>query len=135
MARARQDADLLFRRVGITFNVYGDEAGAERLIPFRFNPADPARIGVATLGGRTASEGGRSQCFLQDVYHDRRIIEAGVIPADLIYQNPQYRPELTGVHMPHNVWAHISGVDIVRAGQGEFMCWRTTCVCRRGSPT
>lgn len=120
MARARQDADLLFRRVGITFNVYGDEAGAERLIPFdlipRILPASEWQLLEAGLRQRVAA----LNAFLQDVYHDRRIIEAGVIPADLIYQNPQYRPELTGVHMPHNVWAHISGVDIVRAGQGEF---------------
>ena len=58
--------------------------------------------------------------FLQDIYHDQRIIEEKIVPADLIHQNGQYRPELHGVKLPHDVWAHISGIDIVRAEKGEF---------------
>lgn len=120
MTRARQDADLLFRRVGITFNVYGDEAGAERLIPF-----DPIPR-IIPAGEWAQLERGLRQrvqalnAFLEDVYHQRRIIREGIVPADLIYRNPQYRPELNGIEMPHRVWAHISGVDLVRAGAGGF---------------
>ncbi|NBT35202.1 MAG: circularly permuted type 2 ATP-grasp protein [Betaproteobacteria bacterium] len=120
LSQARQDADLLFRRVGITFNVYGDEAGAERLIPFdlipRILPSNEWSILEKGLRQRVAA----LNAFLQDAYHGRRIIEAGVIPADLIYCNSQYRPEMTGLQVPREVWAHISGVDLVRAGEGEF---------------
>lgn len=120
LSRARQDADLLFRRVGITFNVYGDEAGAERLIPFdlipRILPAQEWQQLERGLRQRVAA----LNAFLQDVYHEGRIVQEGLIPADLIYQNAQYRPEIHGVKMPFDIWAHISGVDLVRAGQGEF---------------
>jgi uncharacterized circularly permuted ATP-grasp superfamily protein len=120
MERARQDADLLFQRVGITFNVYGDEAGSERLIPFDLIPrilpwSEWQRI-EAGLRQRVQA----LNAFLQDVYHAHRIVEAGVIPADLVFRNAQYRPEMTGVTVPRQVWAHIAGIDIVRAGAGEF---------------
>jgi uncharacterized circularly permuted ATP-grasp superfamily protein len=58
--------------------------------------------------------------FIHDIYHDQDIIRAGLIPADLILRNAQYRPEMVGVSLPRDIYAHISGVDIVRAGQGEF---------------
>lgn len=120
LTRSRQDADLLFRRVGITFNVYGDEAGAERLIPFdlipRILPSQEWQQLERGLRQRVAA----LNAFLQDIYHDGRIVREGIIPADLVYQNPQYRPEIHGVKMPFDIWAHISGVDLVRAGQGEF---------------
>jgi len=99
--QARQDADLLFQRVGITFNVYGDEAGAERLIPFDLIP----RI-LPWQEWQRLEDGLRQRvqalnAFLQDVYHAHRIVEAGIIPADLVFQNAQYRPEMTGIALPH----------------------------------
>jgi uncharacterized circularly permuted ATP-grasp superfamily protein len=121
LERARQDADLLFRRVGITFNVYGDEAGAERLIPFDLIPRMLSGSEWATLERGLQQRVQALNAFLEDVYCEGgRIIQEGIVPAELIYQNPQYRPEIAGIRLPHKVWAHISGVDIVRAGQGEF---------------
>ena len=120
LASGRQDADLLFRRVGITFNVYGDQEGAERLIPFDLIPRILTAAEWATLERGLAQRVNALNAFLQDIYHDQRIIEEKIVPADLIHQNGQYRPELHGVKLPHDVWAHISGIDIVRAEKGEF---------------
>jgi uncharacterized circularly permuted ATP-grasp superfamily protein len=58
--------------------------------------------------------------FLRDVYHEQRILDAGVIPRELILHNEQYRPQMRGVHLPGDTYAHIAGIDIVRAGAGEF---------------
>jgi len=120
LASSRRDADLLFRRVGITFNVYGDQEGAERLIPFDLIPRILTAAEWATLERGLAQRVNALNAFLQDIYHDQRIIEEKIVPADLIHQNSQYRPELHGVKLPHDVWAHISGIDIVRAEKGEF---------------
>ena len=120
LASSRQDADLLFRRVGITFNVYGDQEGAERLIPFDLIPRILTAAEWSTLERGLAQRVNALNAFLQDIYHDQRIIQEKIVPADLIHQNSQYRPELHGVKLPHDVWAHISGIDIVRAEKGEF---------------
>jgi uncharacterized circularly permuted ATP-grasp superfamily protein len=118
--RKRAEADLTFRRVGITFAVYGDDAGTERLIPFdtipRIIPAAEWKKMEAGLIQRVKA----LNMFIHDIYHDQNIIKAGLIPAEQIYKNAQYRPEMQGINVASDIYAHIAGVDIVRAGQGEF---------------
>jgi len=118
--RKRAEADLMFRRVGITFAVYGDDAGTERLIPFdivpRIIPAGEWRQLQTGLVQRVKA----LNMFIHDIYHDQDIIKAGIIPAEQIYRNAQYRPEMQGISVASDIYAHIAGVDIVRAGQGEF---------------
>jgi uncharacterized circularly permuted ATP-grasp superfamily protein len=128
MASRREEAEVIFRRVGITFAVYGDKdadgSGTERLIPFdlipRIIPAQEWRSMEAGLVQRVTA----LNRFIHDVYHGQEIIKAGVIPADQVFQNTQFRPEMMGVHVPGDVYAHIAGVDIVRApnasGAGEY---------------
>lgn len=118
--RKRAEADLIFRRVGITFAVYGNDAGTERLIPFdiisRIIPAAEWAHLKAGLTQRVQA----LNMFIHDIYHDQNIIKAGVIPAEQIFRNAQYRPEMQGISVASDIYAHIAGVDIVRAGQGEF---------------
>ena len=118
--RKRAEADLTFRRVGITFAVYGDDAGTERLIPFdtipRIIPAAEWKQLQTGLVQRVKA----LNMFIHDIYHDQNIIKAGIIPAEQIYRNAQYRPEMQGIKVVSDIYAHIAGVDIVRAGQGEF---------------
>ncbi|MCU6501633.1 circularly permuted type 2 ATP-grasp protein [Rugamonas sp. A1-17] len=118
--RKRAEADLTFRRVGITFAVYGDDAGTERLIPFdtipRIIPAGEWKQLQTGLVQRVQA----LNMFIHDIYHDQNIIKAGIIPAEQIYKNAQYRPEMQGIKVASDIYAHIAGVDIVRAGQGEF---------------
>ncbi|WP_296357799.1 circularly permuted type 2 ATP-grasp protein [Ramlibacter sp.] len=128
MRSRREEAEMIFRRVGITFAVYGakDEAGAgtERLIPFdlipRIIPADEWRTMERGLVQRVTA----LNRFVHDVYHGQEILRAGIVPAEQITGNAQFRPEMIGVKVPNDVYSHIAGVDIVRArnaqGQGEY---------------
>jgi uncharacterized circularly permuted ATP-grasp superfamily protein len=128
MMRTRRDeAEMIFRRVGITFAVYGDKdagEGTERLIPFDLIP----RV-IPAHEWREMEKGLRQRVtalnrFIHDVYHDQEILKAGVVPMSEIEGNAQFRPEMMGVDVPSNVYSHISGVDIVRAanpdGSGSY---------------
>jgi uncharacterized circularly permuted ATP-grasp superfamily protein len=100
--------------------VYGDEEGAERLIPFDVIPRIiPAQEWLALADGLRQRVRALN-AFLYDIYHKQEIIKAGHIPAEQIISNAQYRPEMQGVDVPRDIYAAIAGVDIVRAGAGEF---------------
>ena len=120
MGLKRAEADLIFRRVGITFAVYGDDLGSERTIPFDQVPR------IFTAKEWEQLEAGLRQRvkalnrFIYDVYHDEEIIKAGIVPAEQIFNNAQYRPEMRNVSVPRDIYAQIAGIDIVRAGEGEF---------------
>ncbi len=73
--------------------------------------------------------------LIHDVYHDQKIVKSGVMPAEQIYLNAQYRPHMQGVKVALDNYCHISGVDIVRAGHGNISCSKTTCGCPRVFPT
>lgn len=123
MKSRREEAEMIFRRVGITFAVYGakdaDGSGTERLIPFDLIPR------VIPAHEWTRMEKGLAQRvtalnrFLHDVYHGQEIIRAGIVPAEQIFKNAQFRPEMMGVDVPGGVYSHIAGVDIVRAGNAD----------------
>ncbi|WP_371861737.1 circularly permuted type 2 ATP-grasp protein [Pseudoduganella albidiflava] len=120
LERKRIEADLTFRRVGITFAVYGDDAGTERLIPFDAIPRIIPAAEWAHLQRGLVQRVQALNMFIHDIYHDQHIIRAGVVPAEQIYRNAQYRPEMQGISVVSDIYAHIAGVDIVRAGEGEF---------------
>jgi uncharacterized circularly permuted ATP-grasp superfamily protein len=120
LAHKRAEADALFHRFGITFAVYGEEGGTERLIPFdiipRIIPSDDWKQLAAGLKQRVRA----LNAFIRDVYHDQEILKAGRIPAEYVHDNGQYRPEMQGVDVAGDIYAHIAGIDVVRAGKGEF---------------
>jgi uncharacterized circularly permuted ATP-grasp superfamily protein len=120
LARKKAEADLTFHRLGITFAVYGEEEGTERLIPFdllpRIIPSDEWKTMERGLAQRVKA----LNLFLRDIYHEQEIIRSGLIPADQVLRNIQYRPEMQGVDVPNDIYAHIAGIDMVRAGAGEF---------------
>jgi uncharacterized circularly permuted ATP-grasp superfamily protein len=120
MASKRAQADAAFRQVGITFAVYGDDAGTERLIPFDLIPRIIPAAEWARLEKGLVQRVQALNLLIRDVYHGQRIVKDGVIPASQIYQNAQYRPQMQGVKVALDNYCHISGIDIVRAGQGEF---------------
>ena len=120
IAQKREEAERLFHRVGITFAVYGEQSGTERLIPFdlvpRIIPADEWSRLEAGLVQRVRA----LNLFLSDIYHAQSIVRAGVIPAERVLGNAQYRREMVGVDVPGGIYAHVAGIDVVRAGGGEY---------------
>jgi uncharacterized circularly permuted ATP-grasp superfamily protein len=116
----RSQAELFFRRIGITFAVYGDNESTERLIPFDIIPR------VITKTEWMALERGLRQRvtalnrFLTDIYGPQECIRAGIVPEDLIFRNLHYRPEMVGFEVPHGVYVHIAGIDIVRVDERTF---------------
>jgi len=120
LAHKRAEADALFHRVGITFAVYGENEGTERLIPFdivpRIMPADEWARLEQGLKQRVRA----LNAYIADIYHEQRILRAGRIPAEQVLCNPQYRPEMQGLNLPGGIYAHISGIDIVRDHDGAF---------------
>jgi uncharacterized circularly permuted ATP-grasp superfamily protein len=120
IAQKCEEAERLFNRVGITFAVYGEEGGTERLIPFdlvpRIIPADEWLRLEAGLVQRVRA----LNLFLRDIYHEQAILRAGVVPAEHVLGNAQYRREMVGVDVPGGIYAHVAGIDIVRDARGEF---------------
>src|SRR5437763_710862 len=116
----RSQAELLFRRIGITFAVYGDKDAAERLIPFDIIPRMISRPEWTKLEAGLIQRVKALNLFLADIYGDREIIAAGKIPADLVYRNACFRPEMSGRRVPHDIYVHIAGIDIVRVDGDKF---------------
>jgi uncharacterized circularly permuted ATP-grasp superfamily protein len=120
LQRRQQSAEATFRQMGITFAVYGEEEASERIIPFDIVP----RIFTASEWQKLSA--GLSQrvesinAFLTDIYGAQKIVADGIIPADLILTNPQFRPEVVGTKPPHDIWSHICGIDLVRTGRDDF---------------
>ena len=115
----RMEAELLFRRVGITFNVYGENDGAERLIPFDVLPRILSASEWRHLSAGSIQRVKALNMFLHDIYHEQDIIKAGIVPATIL-ANSQYRPEMFGVDVPNQIYAHIAGVDLVRTSESQF---------------
>jgi len=128
MAKRREEAEMIFRRVGITFAVYGekdeDGAGTERLIPFDLIPRIIPAHEWASMEKGLVQRVTALNRFIHDIYHDQEILKAGLVPREQIEGNAQYRPEMVGVDVPHGIYSQISGIDIVRApnaaGEGEY---------------
>jgi uncharacterized circularly permuted ATP-grasp superfamily protein len=128
MKSRREEAEMIFRRVGITFAVYGDKdetgAGTERLIPFDLIP----RI-IPSHEWKEMEKGLKQRVtalnrFLEDVYHGQEILKAGIIPSEPILNNAQFRKEMVDLKVPGGIYSIIAGIDMVRAcnpdGSGTY---------------
>ena len=120
LASRRAQAEYMFRRIGITFGVYGDKDAAERLIPFDIVPRVIARAEWRKLEEGLIQRVTALNLFLKDVYGQRAILRENIIPEELILRNPHYRPEMIGRRAPHDIWVHIGGIDIVRVDDQNF---------------
>ncbi|KQP52502.1 MULTISPECIES: circularly permuted type 2 ATP-grasp protein [unclassified Methylobacterium] len=116
----RSQAELLFRRIGITFAVYGANESTERLIPFDIIPRVITKPEWGFLERGLKQRVTAMNAFLKDIYSAQECIKAGIIPADLVYRNPHYRMEMRAFSVPHDLYVQIAGIDIVRTGENDF---------------
>ncbi len=125
--RRLDEAEAIFRRIGITFAVYGEGGDPERLIPFDLLPRIFSRMEWQRLDQGIRQRAQALNAFLYDVYHRGEILRAGLIPQDLVYQNEAFRPEMIGFDPPGRVYSHIVGIDIVRTGPDRFEVLEDNC--------
>ena len=120
LSKKSKEAEAFFRRTGITFNVYGQSAAQERLIPFDLIPRIIANREWSKLSKGIEQRVRAINAFLHDIYHRQEILRAGIVPIDLISRNEAFLPQMIGVTPPGNVYTHIVGTDIVRTGEDDF---------------
>ena len=116
----RSEAEFIFRRIGITFAVYGEAEAQERLIPFDIIPRILNGDEWTRLSKGLEQRITALNAFLRDVYGKREILRAGIVPEQLVYQNPVFRPEMNHQKVPHDIYVMIAGIDLVRTGHDEF---------------
>jgi uncharacterized circularly permuted ATP-grasp superfamily protein len=132
LKRRQRSAERALLNMGITFNVYGDSAGTERIFPFDLLPrivsaAEWARIELGLKQRIHALN-----LFLEDIYHDQRIVADGVIPAEVIRSAASFRPQCIGMTPPHGVWCHVTGTDLVRDSDGTVYVLEDNVRCPSG---
>src|SRR6476620_9823452 len=116
----RREAELLFRRIGITFAVYGEAESTERLIPFCVVPRILAAKEWETVTRGLEQRTRAINLYIKDIYSKREVLRAGIVPEDLVFQNPVFRPEMNGQSVPHDIYVFIAGIDIVRVDSDTF---------------
>ena len=128
----RQSVDLAFLRQGITFNVYGDEQGAEKIFPFdlipRIIPASEWDYLERGLAQRITA----LNLFLHDIYHEQKILKDGVIPPFYVLSAKHFRREFVNFKVPKDIYIHICGTDLIRGAKGEWMVLEDNARCPSG---
>jgi uncharacterized circularly permuted ATP-grasp superfamily protein len=130
--RKRELAALTLLRQGVTFTVYSDAQGTERIFPFDLIPR------IIPAGEWKKIEGGLEQritalnLFLHDIYHGQSILRDGVIPKDYVWQAAYFRPEFMHFNVPKNIYIHICGTDLVRDRDGNFLVLEDNARCPSG---
>ena len=120
LARKKAEAEALFRRIGITFAVYGEGGDPDRLIPFDIIPRVFSASEWDRIDRGVKQRARALNLFLSDVYGDKEIVRAGIVPAGMFDGNEAYLPRMEGFTPPLGVFAHIIGIDLVRTGPEDF---------------
>lgn len=132
LSRLQKAAEAALFRMGVTFTVYGDAQGLEKIMPFDIIPR------VIGAGEWSRIEQGLKQriqalnLFLDDLYSDQKILKDRIVPPELVLSAPAYRPECQGLKVPHGIWCHVTGSDLVRDGSGEFFVLEDNLRCPSG---
>jgi uncharacterized circularly permuted ATP-grasp superfamily protein len=129
----QQAADAAFLKQGVTFTVYGDERGTERIFPFDLMPriiphSEWERVEAGLVQRITALN-----LFLNDIYHDQMIIKDGIIPREIVESASHFRPELCGLDVPRHIYIHVCGTDLVRDDSGTYFVLEDNGRCPSGA--
>jgi uncharacterized circularly permuted ATP-grasp superfamily protein len=107
--------------LGITFTLYHEGSSVDRVLPFDLIPRVLTPADWATIESGSIQRVQTLNLLLADIYGDQKVIKDGILPADLVFKNPNYRPEMVGLKVPHNSYVNVCGVDVVRGGDGQFV--------------
>jgi uncharacterized circularly permuted ATP-grasp superfamily protein len=132
LRRYQQAAELALFRMGITFNVYGDEAGTEKIFPFDIIPRIVAADEWAQIERGLRQRVHALNLFINDVYHDQKILKDRVIPTDVVLSAKSFRKSCIGLRPPKGTWCHITGTDLVRHGDGKYYVLEDNLRCPSG---
>jgi uncharacterized circularly permuted ATP-grasp superfamily protein len=132
VARRQRAAERAMLNMGITFSVYGDNAGTEKILPFDLVPRVVPAAEWLTIEKGLAQRARALNLFIDDVYHARRIVTDGVIPREIIESASSYLPGCRGLDPPQGIWAHITGTDLVRHSDGKYYVLEDNLRCPSG---
>ncbi len=132
LKRRQHAAEKALLQMGITFSVYGDEQGTERIFPFDIVPRIIPRNEWAEIEAGLKQRIQALNLFIDDLYHEQKILKDGIIPEELVLSASGYRRECIGLTPPGGIWCHITGTDLVRGGDGKFYVLEDNLRCPSG---
>ena len=124
---ASSEAESLFRKIGITFAVYGEGGDPERLIPFDVIPRIFSKSEWDIVEKGVIQRAQALNAFIADVYSTGRIISEGIVPTEIVYNNEAYEPVMKDFMPPKNIYSHISGIDVIRTDVEGFFVLEDNC--------
>lgn len=132
LKRRQLSAEKSLLQMGITFSVYGDEQGSERIFPFDIIPRIIPRNEWAQLEAGLKQRILALNMFIDDLYHEQKILKDKIIPAELVLSASGFRPECIGLNPPRGIWCHLTGTDLVRGADGKFYVLEDNLRCPSG---
>jgi uncharacterized circularly permuted ATP-grasp superfamily protein len=128
----RQAVDLAFMRQGVTFNVYGDSAGTEKIFPFDLLPRIIPGSEWEMLERGLAQRITALNLFLHDIYHEQKILQDGIIPPHYVLSGKHFRREFVNFNVPRDIYIHICGTDLIRDDKGNYLVLEDNGRCPSG---
>jgi uncharacterized circularly permuted ATP-grasp superfamily protein len=130
--KKRAIADNAFLTQGVTFTVYNDQEGTERIFPFDLIPRIIPRAEWEHVERGLSQRITALNLFLHDIYHEQKIVADGVIPAEIIRSAVHFRPEFMGFDVPKDIYIHICGTDLIRDQHGNYLVLEDNARCPSG---
>jgi len=132
LVRQQKAAESEFHQLGITFTVYGDKAGTEKIFPFDIIPRIVNHEEWARIEKGLSQRIQALNLFIDDVYHDQKILKDNLIPADMVRTSFGFKPECIGLKPPGGIWIHVTGTDLVRSSDGNYYVLEDNLRCPSG---
>lgn len=132
LLKRQQTAERTLLQMGITFNVYGEQAGMEKIFPFDIVPRTVSAREWSVIERGLKQRIHALNLFIDDLYHDQKIIKDKAVPAEIIFSSKAYRKECVGLNPPRGIWCHITGTDLVRHSDGQVYVLEDNLRCPSG---